>query len=424
MESLLQAVLFFDEVYYLDDYKTEFKQNRYHSFPGLIPITLDEKSQQAFSEEALNQVQTIVPRITAGSFTDGDFKPFFEMLKMNMWYVWNMQSSVLYLTQKLLADASRVEIQKYSALSSMIFSELKDKTQSNMIPQREPVLLGSDGKPITVDDHVTKQAQAFFAGLNWLAYRTVYYTVIANQLHLDLFLHPIRQAFQVNFFQRNCSMCSMQFHPLIEALTKTTASTMARVYNLVNPHISSYPLPIFSAYIAAKSQKAGIGMLEAAYHMREEGIFVEARHKLDTLEQLYIAGNGKKLLREANQIQRELSIQMRHILDKYKVTTPQGSPTTNMISFWDTSCLLTGLPKIKGADIANTILQLHNTLPKGGFSAVYKSILLDLPNIQALGDFHEQITKSVRYDQNSGYYEMKIQDPAYKKAHSGWSIPM
>ena len=77
MEGLLQAILFFDEVYYLDDYKPEFREERQQAFSGLIPLRFDEESQSAFSKQAMQQVQSIVPHVTAGAFTDGDFKPFF-----------------------------------------------------------------------------------------------------------------------------------------------------------------------------------------------------------------------------------------------------------------------------------------------------------------------------------------------------------
>ena len=423
MESLLQAVLFFDEVYYLDDYKEEYRQSRSRRFAGMLPLSLSDAERQAFSQLALSETREIVSCVTAGSFSDGDFKPFFQMLRMNIWYVWNMQSSVFYLTQKLLADASSVDIGKYSALAAMIFSELKDKMQSGDIPRRTPALLGSDGNPI-VDEQVTAQVRTFFAGLNWLAYRTIYYTAVANQLHLDLFLHPIRQAFQVNYFKKNTPAGAQLFQPLIRALTKTAGGAAAHVYQLVNPHISSWPVPIFSAYISDKSSRSGMDALETAYHIREESMFVEARQKLDTLEQLYIEGQGTRFLREANQIQNELSVQMRKILEKYRVATPQGSPVTSLVSFWDTSCLLTGLPQIGGGDIAGTVSRIHGILPKGGFSALYKSILQDLTSVQALGKFHEQITRNVRYDRGSSYYSMPIQDPAYTRANSWWSRPM
>ena len=107
-------------------------------------------------------MQSIVPKVTAGSLVDGDFKPFFDMLKMNLWYVWNIQSSVFYLTQKLLADASFTDVQKYSALSSMIFSELKDHTQCHEIPKQKPILIGSDGNPINSEENITKQVTTFF----------------------------------------------------------------------------------------------------------------------------------------------------------------------------------------------------------------------------------------------------------------------
>ena len=424
MEGLLQAILFFDEIYFLDDYKPEYQENRHKYFPGMIPINIDAESQEAFSNKTLEQVQSIVPKVTAGSLVDGDFKPFFDMLKMNLWYVWNMQSSVFYLTQKLLANASFADVKKYSALSSMIFSELKDHTQRHEIPKQKPILIGSDGNPISSEENITKQVTTFFAGLNWLAYRTIYYTIIANQFHLDLFLHPIRQAFQANYFKKHYSSDSFQYRPLIDALTKTTTDTMIKIYQLANPHISSYSMPIFSAYISSKGLQTGINTLEMAYHIREENMFIQARRQLEELEQLYTAGRGKKFLRETNQLQRDLAKQMQRIREKYNVSTPQGSLVTNMISFWDTSSLLTGLPQINGSGVEKTMSQIHDILPTKGFSSVYKSILADLPNIQMLGCFYEQITSNVRYDRDAAHYPINLQDPAYKKAHSWWSTPM
>lgn len=239
-----------------------------------------------------------------------------------------------------------------------------------------------------------------------------------------MFLHPIRQAFQANYFKSHYFLNTFEYRPLIDALTKTSTDTMVKVYQLVNPHISSYPMPIFSAYISPKGMQAGVNALEMAYHIREENIFVQARRQLEELEQLYTAGHGKKFLREANRLQKDLAMQMLRIREKYNVSTPQGSLVTNMVSFWDTSCLLTGLPQISGSGAEKALSQIHKVLPAKGFSAVYKSILSDLTNIQRLGRFHEQITSHVRYDRDAQHYSISTQDPAYKKANSWWSKSM
>ena len=53
MEGLLQAILFFDEIYFLDDYKPEYQESRHQYFPGMIPITIDAESHEAFSNKTL-----------------------------------------------------------------------------------------------------------------------------------------------------------------------------------------------------------------------------------------------------------------------------------------------------------------------------------------------------------------------------------
>jgi hypothetical protein len=68
------------------------------------------------------------------------------------------------------------------------------------------VLVDSQGKPIGPDYEIldkedrscspqlSSQAAAFFAALNWLAFRTIFYTLAARNLEIDLILHPIRHS--------------------------------------------------------------------------------------------------------------------------------------------------------------------------------------------------------------------------------------
>lgn len=431
LESLLQAILFFDEVYFLDDYKPEYREERAACFYGLRPLPVGEELGARLSREALRLTSDVVPRVSGGAFADGDFKGFFELLQMNMWYVWNMSSSVFYLTQKLLADAGDVDIGKYSALSSMIYSEFRDQTLRESIPEREPVLLDSQGRPITgsysvagYDAEVSRQASAFFAGLNWLAYRTVYYTLAAQQTGLDLFLHPIRQAFQVNFMKKSRPQDPSHFRPIVAALTETASATAARIYSLTSPAVLSDPQPLFSAWIASRGGPGCPNFLELCYHLRQEGEFVRAREQLDQLEGLF-ASNPLRFRRDANRLHRDLERQLQRIRERFKVDTPQGSPVTSMITLWDAAAPLTGLPPLEQANPAAAGLRLAERAHHyAGFASVYKSILTDLAQVQQLGSIRELITRQVQYTNDAQYFPLKTQDPAYIRAHSGWSQPM
>ena len=74
---------------------------------------------------------------------------------------------------------------------------------------------------------------------------------------------------------------------------------------------------------------------------------------------LYMEGNSRKFLKEANQLKREVDEEMLRILDKYKVTVPQGTPMTSMVTLWDASSIFTRLPQIGGGNIDNTLKRIH-----------------------------------------------------------------
>ncbi len=50
--------------------------------------------------------------------------------------------------------------------------------------------------------YLSDQVKAFFAGLNWLALRTIIYTLLAKEIGADLFLHHIRDAFHINLLSK------------------------------------------------------------------------------------------------------------------------------------------------------------------------------------------------------------------------------
>ncbi|WP_433922956.1 hypothetical protein [Paenibacillus taichungensis] len=131
-----------------------------------------------------------------------------------MTFSWELNSSVYYLTVRVLEDIGGLDVPKYSKLSQMIYSELQEKrvveTESS---ERQVTILDSKGKPITHDysvldkggkaqeTNISDQLLKFISGINWMSFRTAYYTLAAKDLNVDLILHPIRQGFQLNLLQ-------------------------------------------------------------------------------------------------------------------------------------------------------------------------------------------------------------------------------
>lgn len=230
LESFIEAILFYDKLFYLDDYKEEYKYSRKEFFKNMLALSPTEELYKSFLGQSKKITEDIVPCVEGGAITDKDFKPFFDLLKMNVAFSWDMNSSEYYLTLKMLEKVGGLDIQKYSKLSTMIFSELADKAHSDEVSGSKYVLYDSRGRRISegyriIDKEgdlkepgVSKQVKTFFAGLNWLAFRTVLYTLFAKEVGAEMILHPIRNAFQVNLLSKIKVYDDSVYKPLIAAM--------------------------------------------------------------------------------------------------------------------------------------------------------------------------------------------------------------
>ena len=296
-ETLIQTILFYDDVCYLNDYKTEHKEKRNQYFNYLCQVDIEHENYNTLINETNKLADEIVPHIEGGFFTNSNFKPFFDLLKMHNIFTWDMSSSVNNLTQKMLSDSkNELDINKYSKLNQMIFSEMQDNFSRRS--ENKPVILDSKGNPITSDYSVRdksgaaqeacvgKQTELLMANLSWLAYRVILYTLAAKEMGGSLILHPIRNAFQINFLSKLFPESKNVFSSLISAMNAPVEATITTVFNSTQPLISKYPLPMFSAVLAQQTGNPK-EVVNAAYHLKNEGDFVEARKSLSEIGNLF-----------------------------------------------------------------------------------------------------------------------------------------
>ncbi|HBN83630.1 MAG TPA: hypothetical protein DDZ89_07265 [Clostridiales bacterium] len=436
-ETLIQSILFFDEVYYVNDYKAEYKDQRSCYFGYLGQLDIDDKSYEALLKETTKFSDDVIPQIQGGVFTDSNFNPFFELLKMHNIFTWDMSSSVYYLTQKMLTNSrTDIDIEKYSKLNQMIFSEINDNFAKRS--NKKFIILDSKGTPITqeytVQDkegssqeaYIGKQTELLMANLSWLAYRTIFYTLVAKETGGTLILHPIRNAFQINFLSRLFPQSNEQYRILISALNASVEESVRSIFAITQPLITKYPLPMFSIILTNKagSPKEAIN---AAFHMKNEGDFIEARRCLSEIEQLFAKDRAQKATMEANKLKQHVEKLMERINAKYYVKTSQGLSLSPVITAYNLGAtflpgVLPTFPnysaKIKSLD------RVKDLIPQKGFNAVYKSLINDLTQISRLGEYHEMLTSQVVYHENASFYTSKSEDAQYMHAKSSWKIPM
>lgn len=212
VENFLQGILFYDNLLCIDNYKPEHSESRQKQFPYLRFLSPTEYGLQPLEELARNEAALIRPEIRGGEFVDADFKALLEQLKMNMVCTWDKRSSVYYLTMKMLGHSYSNEYDKYSSLSAAIFAELADVGDTRGRWSKEVKLVGSDGYEFSEQDFArkapgdfggaTEQLQTFVAALNWLAYKSIYYSTAAKHLKADSFIHPIRHAYQLHWMKK------------------------------------------------------------------------------------------------------------------------------------------------------------------------------------------------------------------------------
>jgi hypothetical protein len=435
LESLVEAILFYDQIFVIDDYKPYFRNSRTKSFPFLSSLGPDSLPIHELTATTKKLTESIVPRVEGGQFTDKDFKPFFDLLKMNVTFTWDMASSVYFLTQKMLAGVGGLDIKKYSRLSSAIYGELIDKRRAveTGIGETKVVLVDSQGKPIGPDYEIldkenrsyspqmSSQASAFFAALNWLAFRTIFYTLAARNLKIDLILHPIRHSFQANFIPKFFKGDTNTFKPLLDAMNHSANESINKILGNVQPFVTKERVPLFVTWLAVKTGDPA-RFIETALELRQEAPFVKARQKLIELEAKLAEGNFTS---ESNRLLQEVSLAMRSIVSKYGANTEQGISSSSIITLWNLTAALSGLPKIPNIkfQIPRSEFVKH-IMPAKGFKAVYRTLVSDLVQVSQLGKYYEIITRRIVLEEGADELFAKEERAEFRRSKFYWKIPM
>lgn len=437
LENYIQAILFYDKVIYIDDYKENYRASRSKFFSNMMNFSPGEVGYASLIEATKKLTEEIVPCIEGGKFTDKDFKPFFELLKMNVTFTWDISSSVYYLTQKMLEGVGGLDVPKYSKLSNMIFMELAEKriTENNNINNKIK-LYDSHGMEINdsykvmdrygsgKDTDLSHQVEVFFASLNWLAFRTTLYTLIAKEMDVELILHPIRNQFQISLLSKINGDKQDVFKNIISAINGEAVETLTKVTETTQPFVLQQPIPLFTVWLAQRTKNPS-NFIEEAYNIRNNKEFVQARQKLIELECLLEEQNYNKFLKEANSLKLEIKKQMNILCSKYGVTTRQGIQLSQITSVYNMATLTTGLPKIPNinADI-KSLAFLRDILPNKGFKSIYRNLINDLTNISRIGEYYNIISSNIKLANEAEYYDSKTEKVEYSKAKSWWKIPM
>lgn len=420
-ENLLQAILFFDEIACIDDYKEEFRDSRHRKFSFVRFVPKEHVSYSSSMKRAQNTTKGILFRVAGHEIDEEEFKSFFQMLNTHLVFNWRMSASVFYLTVNLLAEEGGISVDKYSSLHAMVVSQLWGEEPEPSINLEIPVK-DKNGRKLPPsftrekDYAVGGQVQSFAAALNWLSLKAAFYAQIAEAQKMDLILHPIRHAFLVNLLKREYQLPSSTYHAVTTVLREGMTGAVRQILKASDPILSELNLPMWTAYLATRTGDPS-KFLDECLQLRQEGVFAEARSQLAELQQLSENREVGEYVSSVNKLNLSLSKAAGRMLSKYGVSGRQElavSPVLNMIVKAKTGHTIpAGLGKVP---IPQALVGLTD---RWGFRGVVRSVVSDLVSIERLGALHDIITSKVRRGSKEKF-AMPQENPLWLGRNSSW----
>ncbi|HHT03554.1 MAG TPA: hypothetical protein GX005_04440 [Bacteroidales bacterium] len=436
-ENYIQAILFYDSIICIDDYKEQYRNRRIQYFSDIRFISKDLFDYDSFLNLSNEVTKDISLEIRGGKITDKDFKEYFDRLHMTFQFTWDMSSSEFFLTQKMLLGNSILDQEQFSVLHSILFKENNEQYEvTAQLPDKKPILFDSKGKQISINpqtgklnssvgDGFSPQFKALVSSLNWMSQRTAFYVLAAEYLYADLFIQPIRQSFLQNIIKRTYPNYKLGvFGDFRNSINNQSEETVKNILSTSDNFGISVDIPLFSAYFANKT-KNPLKIIEAAYAERDKQCFREARNKLRELNNLLDVGKRGKFIRDINLLNTSINENFKSIESKYGLGNKQGFATSQLkflFSFIPSSDKIK-TPKVLDVRIKELEFMKH-LVPRKGFNAVYRNVIEDLVVFDALGQYKDILISKVTYHKDASSYGIKTEDPRFVRASSYWKKPM
>lgn len=402
-EGLVQAILFYDNLFFIDDYKKQFRESRASRFSFLTPLSPDEIHYRSFMDAASEITSELGLRIRDGVVDKNEIGNFLQRVGVLATFRWEMQSSDFLLKMKLIEDTADREV--FAAIQDMVFVESVSakEAESAITVKNHYELLDQNGTPIPRRNRgggesrvIPPQLSAFAGSINWLALRSVFYTYVAGTFDADAILHPIRSDFQATIGPK-LGLQASTFSPLINMFAGEIGSVVKEITCLADPVVSQMDLPIFSAWLV---QKVGDPrkIIDAAFELRGRDEFISLRRRLSELESLSKEPNAKEYLKDINKLVIDIKKAGDTLREVYGVKTKNGVSIAPLVIIINCLAKLKGIPSMPALPIKiklpDRVLELGM---RGGFKGVFRSVLSDLVAVRGLGNYHDKLTAAVVY---------------------------
>lgn len=435
-ESFLNAILFYNDIIALDDYKPEFSQSRKEHFSFINFINPTEFKASQILMDSKEEAKNFYPTIKGEKMT-GEFSGLLFLLNMNIHCSWDISNSIYYLTLKLLGNDYSEDKNLYDSLFSIFFSQLSEHTIDIPENANKVSLIDQYGNPINTGYRIPKAKSnggetggltpalnAFIASLNWISFRSIYYSKFAEYLKADTFLHPIRQKFQISYYDKTHNFGADYITDIIDLFSKTTTQTVEEIFSSTKYRNISFELPLFLSSIISKVEEPK-DIIDYALELRSKEQFVNAREQLGEIKNL-LEVDFEHANIKVSKIYNSLQTTLNSIKATYGVKTRQGDSSSKTIHTINSiTPTIPHCPQIPEEILSNPVIgKIISSLPKKSFSFIYKDIVNDLTEISKLGKLHDMLSKDVVVEKDAPVYTTKFQNPDFADVHSWWTSPM
>lgn len=436
-ENYIQAILFYDRLVAVDDYIPAHRDARISSFPDITFLSKSDFNLDEIEATATAKANQLQPKLQGGEFVNDDFKKLIELLQTHIVCTWDISSSVYHLTLKGLSDNPQ-EFKKYGNIAASIFAELGDASDAGKRTSDDVELVDQFGNPIrrgykvpgakwgdgTSSGEASGAIKAFVASLVWLANRSIFYSLTAKYLQADTFLYPIRQAYQQSYISQTCHYGFDYAKHIVEHFSTSLSTDLIDVHNAGLTTSTSTELPVFSAWLAKQTGDPA-QIVQAAYSIRNNPEFVEAREKMREVHRLFDEKDIADANRAVSGIIQDIGKASNDMRIKYGLQTRQGVPVTKLVHVYNTYAVLNSLPKVPGYNFKVKIPEFfYNLQQPRGFRAVYRNLTQDLSTVWSLGEARDILGSRVAEDKEARAYSPKQEEPRYRNAHSPFKSPM
>jgi hypothetical protein len=406
-ENFITAFLFFDKVGYLSDSGAGATLNAIFDDviqqDLLIPLTVD----QELALDCARAIQDEFVKLTRNDTGKINLFPFLNLIGTTIKLNSINDSGDFQLTGQLLGMSP--DDLKSSKLLSMLYDcsrghlNSKDAVLTNIIrTYTEGVYVRTEGaehRRIGSLSYIDNKISVVIQSLNWLLHRTIYYTLAARSHNASLLLHPIRSIFSASNILPQMQIPPALCKNVIDLLSRKGEEISKRLRSNSEPTVADLDVPLFSAWIASKSNEPG-DFIKTMLTLRSEKPFVRVRNLFRSMNMPNNPSSGRSSLKRNNEFMMGLDEASNELLEKYGVVTPQGVQISKVIHLVNWGAKLSGHPVEIPEVEASVPLKLRTLLGRftsNPYRQMLRSAVDDIAGIPRLGAIHERITQNMKF---------------------------